>query len=125
MGKTVLLGEGGQRISLLETYLYRGRLLEGVALYTPDCEAAAGSAEKLRGARLGIPTNALALFKMPESDPIFVAYRAALEEMRKAGAEIIEANFAMAERWGNSTSENRLLFADLLTSPRFLGAADG
>lgn len=32
-GETVLLGEAGQRISLLQAYPYRGRLLEGLALY--------------------------------------------------------------------------------------------
>ncbi|KAL8299186.1 hypothetical protein RB594_008452 [Gaeumannomyces avenae] len=33
VGETVLLGEGGERISLLQAYPYRGRLLEGLALY--------------------------------------------------------------------------------------------
>ncbi|EJT68997.1 hypothetical protein GGTG_13394 [Gaeumannomyces tritici R3-111a-1] len=31
--ETVLLGEGGQRVSLLQAYPYRGRLLEGLALF--------------------------------------------------------------------------------------------
>lgn len=63
---------------------------------TPNYEAAANDPEKLRGARLGVPTNALALFNIPETDPVIKAYRAAIELMRGAGAEIVEANFTMA-----------------------------
>ncbi|KAL8284658.1 hypothetical protein RB597_008496 [Gaeumannomyces tritici] len=33
VGETVLLGEGGEKISLLQAYPHRGRLLEGLALY--------------------------------------------------------------------------------------------
>ncbi|KAL8334052.1 hypothetical protein RB593_003629 [Gaeumannomyces tritici] len=33
VGETVLLGEGGERVSLLQAYPHRGRLLEGLALY--------------------------------------------------------------------------------------------
>ncbi|KAH8842898.1 hypothetical protein MCOR27_000105 [Pyricularia oryzae] len=90
---------------------------------TPDYERATQSQDALRGARLGVPTNTIALFRhrLPDEDPVMQAFRAAVDEVKRAGAVVVEANFTMAEQWNQSKAENIVLFSDMVTAlPRFL-----
>jgi len=64
----------------------------------PDYRLACKS-DALRGARVGVPRNYLAV-KLNEPDPEkalnkdeYAAYEAALEAMRKCGAEVVDADF--------------------------------
>ncbi|KAI8268160.1 putative amidase [Colletotrichum sp. SAR11_239] len=79
--------------------------------------AAACDMYALRGARIGIPRNAIELFSDNTTGTETDAFEATLEVFKSAGATIVDnANFTAAAQLANSTSETIVLNADFITN---------
>ncbi|TDZ49587.1 putative amidase [Colletotrichum trifolii] len=71
----------------------------------------------LRGARIGIPRNAISLLSDNTTGVETSAFEAALGVLRAAGALLVEnANFTAAEQLAQSSSETAVLNADFITN---------
>lgn len=84
----------------------------------PDYVAACDP-EALRGARLGIPNNAIELFLQSDnsSQPEVDAFLAALDVFSRAGAVVVQnTNFTNLTEWATSTAETVVLQADFITN---------
>lgn len=80
----------------------------------PDYVAAC-NLSALSGARIGIPTNAIALRADSTFVPRLAAFVEVVKTLQSAGAIIIEdANFTAAAAYLNSTTETQVINADLL-----------
>ncbi|OHW97732.1 amidase [Colletotrichum incanum] len=79
--------------------------------------AAACSMYALRGARIGIPRNAIELFSDNTTGTETDAFEEALNIFRSAGAIIVDnANFTAAEQLATSNSETIVLNADFISN---------
>lgn len=80
----------------------------------PDYVAACNYSS-LRGARLGVPYNVLELSELDA--PVLEAFHLAIDQIRKAGATIVEANFTAYEAFAaDETGPNSVSNADFLSS---------
>ncbi|KAM3413651.1 hypothetical protein BST61_g10344 [Cercospora zeina] len=79
----------------------------------PDYVAACKS-DSLAGARIGVAWNVIDLFGDSIDQPIVDAFHAAVDEIRAAGATIVEANFTGAQDF-NETYSIEVLNADFIT----------
>jgi amidase len=71
----------------------------------------------LRGARIGIPRNAISLFEDPTTGPETDAFEDAIGVLEAAGATIIDnANFTAAQQLAESNAELTVLNADFISN---------
>ncbi|KAF2206290.1 hypothetical protein CERZMDRAFT_53478 [Cercospora zeae-maydis SCOH1-5] len=79
----------------------------------PDYVAACKE-DALTGARIGVAWNVIDLYGDSIDQPVVDAFHAAVDEIRAAGAIIVEANFTGAQDF-NQTYEDEVLNADFIT----------
>ncbi|KAF6835081.1 glutamyl-tRNA amidotransferase subunit a [Colletotrichum plurivorum] len=70
----------------------------------------------LRGARIGVPRNAIALFSDNTTTTETDAFEKALGILKSAGATVVDTNFTAAEQLVQSKSEMIVLNADFITN---------
>lgn len=82
----------------------------------PDYVAACNYSS-LRGARIGIPYNVLALYSSSARyAPVFTAFYAAVELLEQAGATIVSSNFTQLTAYENSGNETIVLETDFINN---------
>ncbi|KAK4887919.1 hypothetical protein LTR28_003182, partial [Elasticomyces elasticus] len=79
----------------------------------PDYVAACNYSA-LSGARIGVARNVLEIWRNYTDPPVLAAFQTAIEEIRKAGATIVDANFTAFEQWQTDNNETLVLNADFL-----------
>ncbi|KAK4963913.1 hypothetical protein LTR66_012577, partial [Elasticomyces elasticus] len=81
----------------------------------PDYVAACNYSA-LSGARIGVARNVLEIWRNYTDPPVLAAFQTAIEEIRKAGATIVDANFTAFEQWQTDNNETLVLNADFLVN---------
>ncbi|KAF2103069.1 amidase [Rhizodiscina lignyota] len=79
----------------------------------PDYVAACNFSA-LEGARIGVAENLIEFSTDNTSITEVIAFNAAVELIKKAGATVVTSNFTSLEEWANSTAETEVLNADFI-----------
>ena len=75
----------------------------------------------LAGARIGVAWNVLDIWSQYTDDVVIDAFHEAIDQIRAAGATIVDANFTAFAQYNNSTLGDAVLNADFLVGlPNYL-----
>lgn len=74
------------------------------------------SYDSLKGARIGVARNVIDIWGRYTDEPVLKAFDEAVDQIRAAGATIVDANFTAFEQWQNDNNSTLVGNADFLTN---------
>lgn len=72
--------------------------------------------DSLRGARIGVARNVVEIWRRYTDPPVLAAFDKAIEQIKAAGATIVDANFTAFQQWQNDGNSSLVLQADFLSN---------
>lgn len=72
--------------------------------------------DSLKGKRIGVARNVIEIWGRYTDEPVLKAFDEAVDQIRAAGATIVDANFTAFEQWQNDNNSTLVGNADFLTN---------